>query len=323
MPEIKRPKRGSHAFWPRKRAARIYPSLTSFPESEKPKVLGFAGYKAGMTHAIIFDNKKGSTTFGQEISIPVTILDCPPLKIVGVRGYKKTVLGLKVVTEAFAAETPKDLSRKLKIKPKTETQIANLEKNLQKISNLRFIVATQPRLSGVKKKTPEVFEIEIGGKDAKEKFDYAKQMIGKDVNITDVVKEGELVDVVAVTKGKGTVGPVQRYGIRIQNRHAKQKLRHVGAIAQQVPRRVRFTALMSGQLGFQTRTELNKRILKIGEGKDVTPQHGINRYGIVRGNYVLLQGSVPGPKKRLILLRPSIRPQKIKVQIAEIREVMK
>ncbi len=323
MPAVKRPKKGPIAFWPRRRAARIYPSVTSFPESDKPKVLGFAGYKAGMTNVILFDNRKGFPTFGQEISVPVTILECPPLKVVGIRAYEKNAKGLQAITEAWSTELPKELARKLKVKPKMEIQVANLEKVLQKISVLRFVVATQPVLTGVKKKTPEVFEIEIGGKDVKEKFDFAKQLLGKDANVSDVVKEGELVDVIAVSKGKGTAGPVERFGIRIQNRHAKQKLRHVGAIAQQVPRRVRFTSRQAGQLGYQNRTELNKRVLKIGSGSEVTPANGINRYGIVKSSYVLLSGSVPGPKKRLIFLRSPIRPQKVKLQVPEIREVMK
>src|SRR3989304_8051120 len=101
MPEVSRPRRGSLGFYPRKRAKRIYPSISTYPSEEKPKVLAFAGYKAGMTNVIAVDNKKGSPTFGQQIVVPVTILDCPPIKIVGLRAYTKTVKGLKVFTEAW------------------------------------------------------------------------------------------------------------------------------------------------------------------------------------------------------------------------------
>lgn len=324
MPQVKRPRRGSLAFYPRKRAKRIYPNISTYPSEEKPKVLAFAGYKAGMTHVIAVDNKKGSPTFGQQVVIPATILDCPPIKVVGLRAYQKTVKGLKVFTEAWTKDLQKELGRKIKIgKMRLEEKISQIDGNLEKISNLRLIVATQPRISGLKKKTPEVFEIEISGKEAKEKIEFAKQFLGKEIPVKDVVKEGELVDAIGVTIGKGTAGPVKRFGIRIQNRHAKQKRRHVGAIAAQVPRRVLFTAPLAGQLGFQTRTELNKRVLKIGDGAEISPSSGIKRYGLVKGSYVLLAGSVPGPKKRLIFLRSPIRPQKVKLQIPEIREVVK
>jgi large subunit ribosomal protein L3 len=317
-----KPRRGSLAFYPRKRARRIYPSIKTYPEVEKAKLLAFAGYKAGMAQAIIVDNRKDSPTFGQEISVPVTIIDCPPLKVVGIRAYEKTKKGLKVFTEAWTKNLPKDLERKTKVKQKEEN-LKKIEENLEKISKLRLIVCTQPRLSGLKKKKPEVFEIEVGGKDLKEKFEFAKSLLGKEINIKDFAREGELVDVIAVTKGKGFAGPVERFGVKIQVRHAKKKLRHVGSLGSQVPRRVRWTVPQAGQLGFQIRTELNKRILKIGEsGKEVTPKGGFTRYGIITSNYVVIEGSVPGPKKRLIMLRHAIRPGKVKFLPVEVKEVL-
>lgn len=324
MPQVKRPRRGSLQFHPRVRAKRLYPTIPAYPNADKPKVLGFAGYKSGMSHAIILDNHKGSPTFGQEISIPVTVLDCPPLKVIGIRAYQNTYDGLKVFKEAITKDLPKHLSRKMKVgKFKTDENLVEIEKNLDKISNIRLITCTQPQLSGIGKKTPEIFELEIGGTNAGEKLTLAKKHLGKEIKPGDVVKDGELVDVMAVTKGKGTQGPVKRFGVRIQNRHAKQKRRHVGAIAAQTPHRVLWTSPMAGQLGLFTRTELNKRILKIGDGEEITPKSGFTRYGVIKGNYILVQGSVPGPKKRLILIRHAIRPSKVKLLVPEIKEIIK
>jgi len=321
MPEVKGPRRGSLAFYPRKRARRIYPSISVYPETEKAKVLVFAGYKAGMLHAMLIDNKKGSPSFGQEISVPVTVLDCPPVKVLGIRAYEQTTKGLKVLTELWDKSLPKDLARKVKVVPRNQ---ADLEKFLNDISDVRLIVSTQPRLSGIGKKKPEVFEIGIGGKTVKEKIDFAKSLIGRDITAKDVIKEGELVDAVAVTKGKGTAGVVKRFGVKIQVRHAKKKLRHVGTLGPETPARVRWTVPMAGQLGFQTRTELNKRVLEIGEkGEEVTPKGGFKRYGIIKGNYLLIEGSLPGSKKRLVIIRPAIRPSKIKFLVPEIKEVVK
>jgi large subunit ribosomal protein L3 len=325
MPGIKKPREGSLAFYPRKRAARIYPAITSYPEVEKPKVLGFAGYKVAMLHAIVVDNIKGSPSFGQEISIPVTVLDCPPLKTIGIRAYQNTVKGLKVFTEALAKDLPKELERKIKLANfKTEEKLGDMEKNMDKISKLRLIVSTQPRLSGIGKKTPEIFEVEVGGKDIKEKFDFAKNLLGKEIPVKDITREGELVDVIAVTKGKGTAGPVKRFGVKIQVRKAHTKRRHVGSLGQERPGKVRHTVPMAGQLGFSTRTEVNKRVLKIGEkGEEINPKSGFTRYGIVKGNYVLLQGSIPGEKKRLVLIRSAIRPSRLKFYLPEIKEIVK
>jgi large subunit ribosomal protein L3 len=318
------PGRGSRAFWPRKRAKRIYPAVSVYPESDRVKIMGFAGYKTAMAHAIIADNKKTSLTFGQEISVPVTILECPPIRIVGFRAYKDTTNGLKILGEVWTKDLPKELERKVKIKTvKTEEMLKRLEPEIGKIIKLRAVVVTQPKLAGIGKKTPEIFEIEIGGKNLNEKFEFAKSILGKDVKAAEIFKEGEFVDVSSVSKGKGTAGVVKRFGIRIQDRHAKKKLRHIGTLGPQTPRKVRPTVPQAGQLGFQTRTELNKRVIKIGDdGKKITPSSGFHKYGVIKSDYIVLEGSVPGPKKRLIRLRPTVRQGKIKFLQPELKEIV-
>jgi len=316
------PRRGTLAYWPRKRAARIYPQLSVYPTSDKARLLDFAGYKAAMAHAIVIDGRKGSKTFGQELSIPATIIDCPPLRVVGLRLYANTAKGMAASGDIWAKDLPKDLARKVKAKP-NEQKISELEKNIGNVSKVRLVVSTQPRMSAFGKKTPEIFEMDVGGSNAKEKFDFAKQLLGKEIKAGDVVKDGELVDVVAITKGKGMAGVVKRFGIKIQDRHAKKKRRHIGTLGPQTPRKVRWTVPMAGQLGFQRRTELNKRVLKVGEkGEEISPKAGFKRYGKIKSNYIVLEGSIPGPKKRLVRMRAPIRPLKTKLLLQEIREVV-
>ncbi|MFH0711195.1 MAG: 50S ribosomal protein L3 [Candidatus Aenigmatarchaeota archaeon] len=318
------PGRGARSFWPRKRAKRIYPVVSTYPASDKAKIMGFAGYKTAMTHAIIVDNKKTSLTSGQEISVPVTILECPPIKIAGFRAYKDTTNGLKILGEVWSKDLPKELERKVKIKTvKTEEMLKKLEPEINKIVKLRAIAVTQPKLAGIGKKTPEIFEIEIGGKDLKEKFEFAKNILGKEVKAAEIFKEGEFIDVSSVSKGKGMAGVVKRFGVRIQNRHARKKLRHIGTLGPQTPRKVRPTVPQAGQLGFQTRTELNKRVIKIGDdGKKITPSSGFHKYGVIKSDYIVLEGSVPGPKKRLIRFRPTIRAGKVKFLAPELKEIV-
>jgi len=320
-----KPRAGSLAFWPRKRAKRIYPRLNSWPETDKIKTLGFAGYKAGMVHVTIIDTRKNSPTKGEEISVPVTVLDCPPLLVLGVRVYKMTPDGFVAFTEVLddKVKDDKDLKKKIIVgKFKKEERIKSIEKNLDRIKKIRIIVKTQPRKSGLNKKTPEIFEVEVGGPNIQEVWNYAKGLIGNEIKLKDIFKEGEYIDVISITKGKGTQGPVKRFGITIQTRKASGKRRHTGTLGSETPRRVIWTIPYAGQMGFQTRTEINKRILKIGEdGKKITPKPGFVNYGIVKGDYVLIEGSVPGSRKRLVRLRTAIRPPKIPTEPAEIKEL--
>ncbi len=318
-----KPKAGSRGFWPRKRAKRIYPRIKTWPKVEETKPLGFAGYKAGMLQVVLIDNRKNSPTQGQEIVEPVTVLDCPELFVYGIRVYKKDISGLKTFKTVFAEKLSKDLERKTKIpkNPKTKENLEEIEKKIEEMDDVRLLVHTQPRNSGLRKKKPEIFEIALGGK-LKEKWDYAKEKLGKTLSVEEIFKEGEYVDVKAVTTGKGTQGPVKRFGIKIQSRKAKEKRRHVGTLgdrrhARVIPGKVP----MAGQMGFQTRTEYNKKVLAIGNN-GLTPKGGWLRYGIVPGKYILIHGSVPGPKKRLILFRKAIRPPKVKTGIPEIKEIL-
>ncbi|NIM47275.1 MAG: 50S ribosomal protein L3 [Candidatus Aenigmarchaeota archaeon] len=300
MPQRKRPGRGSKAFYPRKRARRIYPRIKSWPKSKEVKLLGFAGYKAGMSHVILIDNNPNSTTRGQQITRPITILDCPPLSVFGFRCY----INNKSSSDVFSEKIDKNLSRKIKVpkKPKNlEEQLSKIPKNVSKIN---LICRTNPNF----KKKPEIFEIALGGF-VEEQLKYAKEVLGKEIKASDVFKEGDLVDVVAVTKGKGFEGPVKRFGVRTHWRKAQQMQRHVAPLGQNEPGKVRWTIPQAGQTGFQTRNELNKRILKISDGFNV--KGGFVNYGNVSGDCVLLEGSVPGPKKRLIRLRFAIRPKKV------------
>lgn len=78
---------------------------------------------------------------------------------------------------------------------------------------------------------------------------------------------------------------------------------------------------MAGQMGFQTRTELNKRILKFGNGNEINPKGGFIRYGIIKSYYLLIEGSVPGSKKRLVMIRKAIRSKLPPIMPYEIKSI--
>jgi len=315
--KVNAPKRGSLAYLPRGRASRPIGRIRYWPEvKEGPILLGFAGYKAGMTYAIIVDDEPGSPNFGKEIVQPVTVIDAPPMYVAAIRAYTKDEYELKTLTEVWANPLPKDFERVIVLpkevsKEKTEEKLKKIEKSLNKIVEFRVLAATQPRLAGVPKKKPDLMEIKIGGGTIEEQFEYAKKLLGKTVSVEEIFKEGQFVDVVAITKGKGFQGPVKRWGIRILQHKSRKTKRGVGTLGAWGMKRVIYSVPRAGQMGYHQRTEYNKRIIKIGKnGEEITPKGGFLRYGLVRGPYILLSGSVPGPAKRLIRLRYPARPPK-------------
>lgn len=309
------PKRGSLAYLPRKRAKRMLARIRYWPEVEGdvPKLLGFVGYKAGMTYAFVVDDREGSPNYGMEVACPATVLETPPMLICAMRAYTRNQRGLQTLTEAWVKDPPSDLERVL-TPPKgfnMEGNAMKIEENLDRVSNIRVIAITQPRQTSVSKKKPDVAEIEVGGGTIQQRFEYAKSLLGKTVTLAEVFKEGQYVDVIAVTTGKGFQGPVKRWGVKTLQHKSRKTKRGIGTLGPWHPARVLYSIPRAGQMGFHQRTEYNKRILKIGEnGEEVTPKGGFIRYGVVHGPYVLLEGSVPGPEKRPIKLRYPARPPK-------------
>ncbi|MGP3667104.1 MAG: 50S ribosomal protein L3 [Candidatus Bathyarchaeota archaeon] len=304
------PRRGSLAFYPRKRTRSIVPRVRSWPEAKKCTLLCFAGYKAGMTYGFIIEDNKFSPNYGKEVFCPLTIVETPPLWVIALRTYEKTFDGLKTFTEVWSKEVPEDVHRALK-PPKnhdSEEKLKKIEENIDKIAEIRVLVATIPREAGLPKKKPDILEVAIGGENIKEKFEYAKSILGKRVTVADVFSEGQYVDVIAVSKGKGFQGPIKRFGVRRLQHKSRKTKRGVGCIGPWSPHDVMWSVPRPGQLGFHQRTEFNKRIVKIGKnGSEITPKGGLKRYGVIRSQYLLVKGSVPGSVKRLIVLRYSIR----------------
>jgi large subunit ribosomal protein L3 len=79
MGNIRFPRAGSLQYWPRKRSRRVHARVRSWQTVKDAKPLAFAGYKVGMTHIIYTDNKANSMTKGSDISMPVTIIECPSI----------------------------------------------------------------------------------------------------------------------------------------------------------------------------------------------------------------------------------------------------
>ncbi|HVL87156.1 MAG TPA: 50S ribosomal protein L3 [Candidatus Thermoplasmatota archaeon] len=302
-----RPKKGSHGFSPRVRAESNVARFSSWPESAaaEPKLQGFAGYKAGMTHALMIDYRPKSITAGQEVQVPVTVLETPPMKVAAVRFYRETAYGLKTLGEEWATGLDKELGARLPV-PKEPKPVSA---DGGKVDDVRVLAYTQPRLvTGVDQKMPDVMEIRVGGGDVQKRIAFARGLLGKDVDVTQFTAVGAMVDIAAVTKGFGFQGSPVRWGVKLQSHKNSKNRRDTTPLGPFNPGYVRPTVPMPGQTGYHQRTEYNKRVLRVGDKpEEINPAGGFLEYGLVRGTYVLLHGSVAGPARRLIRLRDATR----------------
>ena len=316
MPKINTPRKGSLAFSPRKRAKSPVPKYQSWPEYEGAPVLqGFAGYKVGMTHIVMVDDHKNSPTEGKDIMVPVTVIEIPAMKVAAIRAYSRDTYGKHPLTEVWADSPDPALSRRITLPKKYDGEKARqaiLEGiRAGTVADVFALVHTTPELvSGIPKKVPDLMEVRIAGGPLEGRFEFALTLLGNEVSLKNVIQPGSYADITAVTTGKGTQGPVKRWGIKLRKRkHSRGgKKRHVGNLGPWNPHHVRWQVPQAGQMGYQQRTEFNKRILKIGDnGAEVTPAGGFLHYGLIRNPYVLVKGSVPGPVKRLVRIRPAMR----------------
>ena len=311
------PRRGSLAFLPRKRAAITKGRVRRWLNTSDSLVfLGYAGFKAGMTHITYIEDQKNSPYFGKELMKPVTVIEVPPLILIGIRVYNEDEYGKYIVGDIFSTELNDYLRRKISIPNfenyNFESTKEKLIKALNNTSQIRGIFQTQPHLTSLPRKKPDIIEIQVNSVgDSVEEFNFALNLLGNEIRVRDILIEGELVDILAVTKGKGFQGPVKRFGIRLLTRKNNKVQRAVACIGPWHPARVLYTVPRPGQLGFHQRTEYHKRIMVIGENEEeINPKGGFVKYGKVKGDYLLVLGSIPGPKNRLVRIRKTIRPIK-------------
>jgi large subunit ribosomal protein L3 len=305
-------------YGPRTRADDEVPRFRSWPDDDgSPALQGFAGYKAGMTHVVLVNDEANSPREGIEESVPVTVVETPPMRAVALRAYEQTAYGSKPVTEVWTDEFHEELDRTLDLP--AEDSFADDADDLRaaleagEVDDLRVITHTVPASVGnVPKKKPDVMETRVGGGSLQERADFALDLVesGGEHAMSDVFRAGEYLDVSGITKGKGTQGPVKRWGVqKRKGKHARQGWRRrIGNLGPWNPSRVRSTVPQQGQTGYHQRTELNKRLIDFGDGDEPSVDGGFVNYGEIDGPYALVKGSLPGPNKRLLRFRPAIRP---------------
>jgi len=307
------PRKGSMQFWPRKRAEKILPRINWKPfaiktASQKPNFLAFVGYKAGMASAFVKDNTPDSMTKGKRIILPVTILECPTMKILSVRFYKNKKIANEVLNEVL----DKDLKRKIRM-PKKKINAKELIEKIEKSGNfddVHVVLYSEAKKTELKK-TPDITEVAISGSNLVDKINFIKEHLAKEISISDVFPKG-MVDVRGSTTGKGFSGAVKRFGIHYRNHKAEKGQRRVGSIGGWHPIGVRFTVPRAGGLGNFIRMVLNSPIIssKKYSVEDPIAKRVFTNYGQVKTDYIILRGSVQGPQKRQLILASPLRASK-------------
>ncbi len=307
MPTTRKPRSGSMQYWPRKRAKRPFARVRSFASAAEPGLLGFAGYKVGMTHVVMTDNRAHSLSKGKDIVCPVTIIECPAIKTASIIFYKKTTNGLQASSAVMASNLDKELKRRISMPKAVKKKIEDFK--AEEYDDIRVLVYTQPKLTTIGKKKPELFEMVLGGK-IEDRLAWAKENLGKEINVSDILKEGSHLDIHAVTKGKGLGGPMKRFGIGRTSHKSEKGVRTPGNVGAWTGA-TQWRVAKSGQTGYHQRLEHNKWLLKVStKPEEVNNKSGFKRYGVIKNPFILVKGSVAGAVKRLIILTNPIRPNK-------------
>ncbi|KAK8218159.1 ribosomal protein L3-domain-containing protein [Phyllosticta capitalensis] len=314
---------------------------TCFPKDDPKKPVHLTasmGYKAGMTTIVRDLDRPGAKNHKKEIVEACTVVETPPLVVVGVVGYIETPRGLRSLTTVWAEHLSDEVKRRFyknwyKSKKKAFTKYAkqyadnsskSITRELERIKKyctvVRVLAHTQISKTPLKQKKAHLMEVQVNGGSIADKVEFAQGLFEKPVDITSVFEQDEMIDCIAVTKGHGFNGVTSRWGTKKLPRKTHKGLRKVACIGAWHPSHVQWTVARAGQMGYHHRTSVNHKIYRIGKGDDagnastefdvskktITPMGGFVRYGEVKNDFLLLKGSIPGVKKRVITLRKSM-----------------
>ena len=322
------PRRGSLAYSPRIRAKSMEARIRAWPKlnSDEPKILAHCGFKAGCVQIVSIDDREKVPNAGKQLVSLGTVLVTPPVLILGIRGYSKDHNGKHAEFDVYAEDIPKNISKEISLKNKQENALENAEKGLKRIKEVFAIVAVSPRAAGLEQKKPYVFEALVSGGDIQKQFTHVKELLGKEIKIEQIFETGATVDVAAITKGHGWQGVLRRWNVKKKQHKSRKTVREVGSLGPISPQSVMYTVPRAGQHGFHQRVEYDKRIMIMGNSNDeqikINPDGGYKHFGLVKGDFIILKGSVPGTYRRLIKLRSQIRNAPAKVNKPNILEVV-
>jgi large subunit ribosomal protein L3 len=151
----------------------------------------------------------------------------------------------------------------------------------------RVNLANKPELGHFAKSnsTPKRYLKEIAGK---ELYNFE---VGQEIRV-NIFEEGETVDVTGTSKGKGFAGSIKRHNqSRGPMAHGSRYHRRPGSMGSIDPNHVRKGKLLPGHMGVDTVTVQNLEIIKVD----------------LERNLLLIKGSIPGPKKGLVVVKHGVK----------------
>jgi len=205
------------------------------------------------------------------------------------------IIGKKVgMTSIYSADGRNVACTVIEAGPCVITQVKNEETDGYKAVQLAYGERkeknTPAALKGHFQKagtTPKKNVVEF--RDFREEFDGMIEL-GNEVKVGDVFKEGDFVDAVGTSKGKGFQGVVKRHGFGGvgQATHGQHnRLRAPGSIGgASYPARVFKGTRMAGRMGNDRTTVFNLEVMR------VLPEE----------NLIVVSGSVPGAKNSIVVL---------------------
>jgi large subunit ribosomal protein L3e len=348
--KFEHPRQGHLGYLPKRRTKHHKGTIRSFPRDDRTKpvhLTAFMGYKAGMTHVVRYNEKReGKKTIKKDLVEPVTVIETPAMKVVGMVGYIDTPRGLRALSTVWAQHLPAGVIRRFyknyyaskkrafanyakKYDEKADSK-KHVNRDIQRIrkycQTVRVLCASQIEKCKLRQKKAHLMEIQVNGGDISAKVDWAVSKFENEISVGEVFQNYEMVDTIAITRGHGTQGVVKRFGVTKLPRKTRRGNRKVACIGAWHPSAVKWTVARAGNLGYYHRTQINNKIYRVGAGavrginnnastevdphvKNITPIGGFPHYGVVNEDFLLLRGAVAGPKKRQITIRKTLIPQ--------------
>uniref|UniRef100_A0A2K6M3S5 60S ribosomal protein L3 n=1 Tax=Rhinopithecus bieti TaxID=61621 RepID=A0A2K6M3S5_RHIBE len=344
------PRHGSLSFLPQKHSSRHHGKVKSLPKDDPSKsacLTGFLGYKAGMTHIMQEVDRPGSKVNKKEVVETVTIVEIPPMVVVSIVGYLETPRSLWTFQTVFAEHISDECKwrfcknwhkskKKAFIKYCKKWQDEDGKKQLEKdFSSMKkycqvicVIAHTQMCLLSLRHKKAHLMEIQVNGDTMAQKLDWVHERLEQQVPVNHVFRQDEMIDVIRMSKGKGYKGITSRWLTKKLPPKTHQDLLMESCIGARHLARVAFSVARAGQKGYHHRTEINKKIYKIGQGylikddklitnnastdydlsdKSINPLGGFGHYGEVTIDFVMLKDCVSSPPHKSLLVQTKWR----------------
>lgn len=210
----------------------------------------------------------------------------------------KAILGTKIgMTQIFLADGRLMPVTVVQAGPCTVTQVKTKKSDGYEAVQVGFGELAEARAKKLKNK-PELGHFEKAGVPAKRYLrefrlsDISSYKVGDEIK-ADVFAEGDKVDVVGTSKGRGFTGVVQRWNQHTgPMSHGSKYHRGVGSLsANSDPSRVFKNKRMPGQYGGERVTVQNLEVVKVDAER----------------NLLMIKGAVPGANGALVIVRNSVK----------------